>query len=131
IYAAYHAAMVLGRIQDLCPNFAQHVFAISSVSGGSLGAATFAGSAEALATNGDHIRCELDKNSEDFQHIAKEFLSGDFLSPLLWAGLFPDFLQRFIPVPFSLLDRSVGLERGFEESWARLGNVNRRYFSEP
>src|SRR5262249_31623406 len=33
IYAAQHAARVLSRIQDLCPNFAQHIFAASTVSG--------------------------------------------------------------------------------------------------
>ena len=41
IYAAYRTAKILTRLQDLCPNFAQHVFAISSVSGGSLGAGIF------------------------------------------------------------------------------------------
>ena len=42
IYAALHAASALGGLQDRCPAFADHLFAISSVSGGSLGAATFA-----------------------------------------------------------------------------------------
>lgn len=42
IVAAYHSAGFLGLVQDLCPSFASHVFAISSVSGGSLGAAAFA-----------------------------------------------------------------------------------------
>ncbi|MEH2233462.1 MAG: hypothetical protein V7K71_28130 [Nostoc sp.] len=41
IFAAYHAASTLSRLQDLCPAFANHVFAISGVSGGSLGAAVF------------------------------------------------------------------------------------------
>lgn len=40
-YAAYHSALSLARLQDACPEFADHVFAISSVSGGSLGAAVF------------------------------------------------------------------------------------------
>ena len=37
LYAAYQTAKLLGRMQDLCRNFAQHVFVTSSVSGGSLG----------------------------------------------------------------------------------------------
>lgn len=41
-YAAYHSALALARLQDACPEFADHIFAISSVSGGSLGAAVFA-----------------------------------------------------------------------------------------
>jgi hypothetical protein len=42
IYAAYHAATFLAETQDECANFAEHVFAISSVSGGSVGASVFA-----------------------------------------------------------------------------------------
>lgn len=41
IYAAMAAADFLAKMQDRCDNFAQHVFAISSVSGGSLGTALF------------------------------------------------------------------------------------------
>jgi hypothetical protein len=41
IYAASATATFLARVQDRCPNFAQHVFAISSVSGGSIGASVF------------------------------------------------------------------------------------------
>ena len=41
IRAAYWTAAVLGEIQDKNPNFAAHLFAISGVSGGSLGAAVF------------------------------------------------------------------------------------------
>ena len=42
IYAAHNAARFLARMQDLCPGFRQHLFAISAVSGGSVGSATFA-----------------------------------------------------------------------------------------
>ena len=42
LYAAQHAARFLARMQDHCPHFAQHIFAISGVSGGSVGAAVFA-----------------------------------------------------------------------------------------
>src|SRR5262249_6224384 len=57
IYAAYHTAKILSRIQDLCPNFAQHVFAISSVSGGSLGAGVFTALAQTGARNTDAQPC--------------------------------------------------------------------------
>ncbi|MDX2307607.1 MAG: hypothetical protein NW216_05150 [Hyphomicrobium sp.] len=46
IYAAYQTAVFLARMQDLCPSFRHHVFAISSVSGGSLGAAAFVAALE-------------------------------------------------------------------------------------
>ena len=41
MYAAYQTATFLSRLQDNCPAFRNHLFAISSVSGGSVGAATF------------------------------------------------------------------------------------------
>ena len=40
-YAATSASAFLARLQDLCPAFAQHVFVISGVSGGSVGASFF------------------------------------------------------------------------------------------
>ena len=42
LYAAYNTATFLARLIDLCPGFRRHLFAISSVSGGSVGAAVFA-----------------------------------------------------------------------------------------
>ena len=49
IYAAYQAAIFLARMQDLCPAFKDHLFAISSVSGGSVGAAVFHAALETVA----------------------------------------------------------------------------------
>ncbi len=41
IYAASAAAMLLARLQDASPRFAEHVFAISGVSGGAIGSTVF------------------------------------------------------------------------------------------
>ena len=41
ITTGYHAALTLSRLQDSSPDFANHVFAISGVSGGSFGTAVF------------------------------------------------------------------------------------------
>jgi hypothetical protein len=41
IYAASAASTFLARLQDAAPHFAQHVFAISGVSGGAIGATVF------------------------------------------------------------------------------------------
>ena len=117
LYAAYQTAKFLTRMQDLCPNFAQHVFAVSSVSGGSLGAAVFAGLSRSL-TNDDAKPC-LDKLADrgNFETRADAILSRDLLAPVVWGGLFPDFLQRFIPWPFPVFDRARALEYAFEETW--------------
>jgi hypothetical protein len=118
LYAAYQTAKFLARMQDLCPNFAQHVFAVSSVSGGSLGAAVFAGLSRTHAANDDAKPC-LDKLTDrgDFETRADAILSRDLLAPAVWGGLFPDFLQRFIPWPFPAFDRARALEYAFEDSW--------------
>src|SRR5262249_15240194 len=41
IYAAAHTASLLSTLADLYPTFVDHIFAISAVSGGSLGAGIF------------------------------------------------------------------------------------------
>jgi len=118
LYAAYQSAKFLGRMQDLCPNFAQHVFSISAVSGGSLGASVFAGLTRTRAANGDVKPC-LDRlaGAGDFEARSDRILSRDLLAPVVWGGLFPDFLQRFVPWPIPAFDRARALEFAFEESW--------------
>src|SRR5262249_18171682 len=53
----------------------------------------------------------------NFETRADAILSRDLLAPVVWGGLFPDFLQRFIPWPFPALDRARALEYAFEEIW--------------
>ena len=113
---------MLARIQDLCPSFAHHVFTISSVSGGSLGAAVFAGLVADDPKLADPAPCKEDTTKRfggAMERQAHRILSDDFLSPAVWAALFPDFLQRFIPRPFPQLDRAVYLEKAFEQAWPK------------
>jgi hypothetical protein len=134
MYAAYHAASFLGALQDQCPSFAHHVFAISSVSGGTLGAAFFTavasqalddGAVSALMTT----PCEPDTSAPAkpgemdrgagrlFDRLADTEFGYDFLSPLFAGLLFTDFAQRFIPYPIPSFDRSRSLELAFEDAW--------------
>jgi hypothetical protein len=117
--SAYWTAMVLSKLQDDSveargPVFADHVFAVSGISGGSLGAATFA--ALAAERNKFHEKIR-------FTPLATRFLSRDFLSPILSMMLFPEFLQKLLPVPISDFDRSRAIEQAWEEGWRyTLGN---------
>jgi Patatin-like phospholipase len=115
IRAAYQTTLALSRLQDICPNFAQHLFAISGVSGGSLGAGVFAALAERNATNGPRQPCRSGESK--LQIEADGVLAADFLSPALAAALYPDLLQRMLPFPISGFDRARGLEIGFEQAW--------------
>jgi hypothetical protein len=116
--AASFTALVLSAIQDRCPAFAQHVYAISGVSGGSIGAAVFAGLAARYTRNQAGLPCNLNLNGPgDFEQKANAVLKRDYLSPLLAAGLYPDLVQRFLPIPVQRFDRALALEQSLEQSW--------------
>ena len=105
IRAAYWTTTVLGTIQDADPSFADHIFAISGVSGGSLGAAVFAALVADAAPQGE------------FAKRGQSILGQDFLSPAAAAMLYPDFIQRFLPFRILMLDRGRWLERAWENAW--------------
>jgi hypothetical protein len=124
--AAYWTGTALGRIQDRAPGFARHVFAISGVSGGSLGAAVFAalvdkslspasqGAAPRLGPCGQAAENRATADVLPFEACASAALSENFLAPTLGRMLSSDFAQWFSPVPLSSLDRAHALE----DSWA-------------
>jgi tetratricopeptide (TPR) repeat protein len=132
IYAAYHAAQVLARLADRCPNFAQHVFAISGVSGGSLGAAVFSSLAKDLAANGPPEYCQFDRGQPGpFEKHARQMLSHDFLAPIVAGGLFPDFFQRFVPRPIQAFDRAKNFESTITAAWKETMPSSPNHFADP
>lgn len=121
IRAAYWTAAVLAELEDRSQrlgeanrdggqrfDFARHVFSISGVSGGSLGAATFAAAVR-------HNR-DASGPKQKVRDLAAGMLKEDFLAPTVAVMLFPDLLQRFLPFPF-LDDRALALERSWEAAW--------------
>lgn len=128
IYAAHHAASFLARAQDLCPSFSRHVFAISGISGGSLGSSIFTGllmdpgNSQALAVGKDIVRCKAsDGTVGPLETVADKMLSTDLLSPLVAATLIKDVPQRFWPAPIGSFDRARALEDGVNAAWRREG----------
>ena len=130
--AGYWAANVLGELEDQSQGrFARNLFAISSVSGGSVGAAAFASQVY-----------DNPSPSQGFGDAVRASAAGDFLSPALGGLLFPDLAQRFLPViplpggaVLALPDRAEALEKAFETSWADhcrdAGCRDRRLWREP
>jgi hypothetical protein len=108
IRAAYWTVTVLGEIQQRQPAFAEHLYSLSGVSGGSLGAAVFV----ALLA-----QAREDKSLE-LKQTAQKILSEDFLSPVVATMLYPDLAQRFLPVPVAAFDRAATLERAWERAWS-------------
>jgi len=128
LYAAQHAARFLARIQDHCPHFAQHIFAISGVSGGSVGASVFASLVNTKVTKQETPSCKdfgvpwLHRTSREGRELERDvnaILSRDFLAPIVAAALFPDFLQRFIPMPIAQFDRGQVLDTVLEAAWRK------------
>jgi hypothetical protein len=105
--AAYWTATVLGDLADKVPGFSKQLFAVSSVSGGSLGAL------ETLAMLSEP---HLPAGCSGIRACTQRALAGDFLAPTLGSLLYPDLLQRFIPVPV-FNDRAAALERAWEAQW--------------
>lgn len=120
IRAAYFTAQVLAAIQDRCPAFARHLFVISGVSGGSVGAATFAGLVDASAAA--DAKAELDCAGEitgraEFSDKTEAVLKTDYLGPMVATLLFPDALQRLLPFRVPSWDRARTLEETIERSF--------------
>ncbi len=125
IRAAYWTAMVLAGIEDdESSDFSRYVFAISGVSGGSLGATVYA---SLLKHNLDN------ENSEHFKSKLSASVNGvlseDFLSPTAATMLFPDLLQRFLPWPI-FDDRAITLERTWERAWGKWFGETKNYFAQ-
>ena len=90
------------------------MFAISSVSGGSVGAV---GYAAMLKTAPPNVRTPTtDADAETFTNDLLGFAGRDALGPALTGTLFSDLLYRFLPLPL-LPDRAETLERAWEEAW--------------
>lgn len=122
IRAAYWSALVLGQLHDEAPlDFARHTFAISGVSGGSLGAGAYAAlvANQQIAPGPEPLEvCPVDERVDPTQvrWRVERMLDHDFLSPAVAVMLFPDLFQHFVPVPF-INDRAKALERSWQAAW--------------
>jgi len=108
--AGYWTAKVLGELEDAHPDFHTYVFAISGVSGGSLGAAIWRAMIEeqkAPCPDGTFVNC------------ARKFFLQDFLAPTFLTGLYADLAQRLMPGKL-LPDRATALERSWEVAWRKV-----------
>lgn len=117
IRSAYWTAGLLGFRHDLDPDFARRTFAISSVSGGSLGVIVYAGLVRARAAHPAFAGCGGRYGNQPVADCATQILAGDFLAPTLAALLYPDLVARFLPFAVPHVDRARAMERGWEKRW--------------
>lgn len=116
IYAAAHVSLFLARLQDACPSFAQHVFVISSVSGGSIGATIF-GSAVAGDTPVSTLGCSPPSAGSNHEARVARFVGSDFLTPVIDATLASDLVNGLLMARNKSWRRADVLERYFRQTW--------------
>ena len=130
--AGYWTAVALAQLQTAAAkatgkdgkpiDFGSHVFAITSVSGGSVGAI---GYAAVLKTAPPNVRTPAtDTDAATFTGELLGFSGRDALGPALTGTLFSDLLYRFLPL-WLLPDRAETLERAWEEAWDSTGRSGR------
>ncbi|AUD03289.1 hypothetical protein [Spirosoma pollinicola] len=104
IRALNWTAETLIRLDSIIPGFSRHVYALSGVSGGGVGTVFYTAFLRDVA--------ERDRNNrfEQFRKVIRD----DYLSGVSSALLFPESVQRLIPVPLPSLERAKWLE----DSWA-------------
>jgi len=125
IYAASAAATFLAKLEDLEPGFAEHIFAVSGVSGGSIGAAVFqaldharhpdagpatAASGDAAAKSGQHPKpVEMEsctqqagtKVGPDLATKVADIMEDDHFSPIV-GSIFPEIFNAPLRRPDAL-----------------------------
>ncbi|ADP70602.1 hypothetical protein Rvan_1341 [Rhodomicrobium vannielii ATCC 17100] len=138
IYAASSAGAFLAAMQDHCPAFARHVFAISAVSGGAVGASLFTAAFADSKASGRAPKAAVDVEPgcgsfvepRELTKRLRTITEDDHISPVL-AFLMPDFMRGLFPaslsapealseaLPFGVVGRDAILERSFVESFRR------------
>jgi hypothetical protein len=128
MYAAQHTARFLARAQDLYPSFAHHVFAVSAVSGGSIGASLFSALVSEREKQLAQPASSTPNGERWFETRANAFLDNDFLASVTAATLFRDTIARLVPCldvwlwhfrlcPTAHLDRARAFEATLELTW--------------
>ena len=123
--AAFFTTQVLGEIARREDNFADRLFMISGVSGGSLGAAVFRSLVEVdrRATGGTGSPLLLNAPQD-----GAAFIDHDFLAPSLGTGLYVDLPFSAITFTRKLwtpIDRAAALEKAWEAAWLSSGIVQK------
>jgi hypothetical protein len=125
IYAAAAASLFLAKLQDDCPGFAQHVFAISGVSGGAIGATVFQAHIPPSEQK-DRVKCTARTDDGPLTRTMTAIMEQDHFSPVV-AAVIPDLLgeptgrSEALQASFAAVDDGAAharLEKPFREHWS-------------
>jgi hypothetical protein len=119
--SGYWVAMILSALEDAFNRsakpgrtFHNSLFAISSVSGGSLGAAVY----QRLVAHGTGKPQQLCRAGNSYSVCGQHVIEQDFLGAVFFSAFGPDLLQRLFPGNL-LPDRAEPLEHAWELAWKR------------
>ncbi len=119
IRAAYWTATILGELQDRTATdprlqpLDRQLFALSGVSGGSVGSAVY----RAVLSAQRMGKLAGDCKDVGVRRCAQRVLSHDLLGPAAASLLYPDMAQRFLPLPIMHPDRGRALEMSWEQAF--------------
>jgi hypothetical protein len=113
--AAYWTGAVLGDLQDQNPAFSEHLFVVSGVSGGGLGAATFIAGQRAGCPRGvTGSNTVGDSVGDSAGDCMRRILEDISLSPVLGGALYSDFWRSLWPAALhSWVWDHLGFHRAF------------------
>ena len=122
---SYWTYAVLNELQKVDTLFYKRTFAVTGVSGGSIGLGFYYNYRyfldSILRANGD---------TTGFTSKIDSICASDYLSRVTYGFLFPDLLQRFIPFRFDSWDRSKFLANSFDDGFSRrLSDSNMHFLS--
>lgn len=121
----YWTYSVLSKLQKIKPDFIDRTFAVTGVSGGSIGLGFFYYSRYIFDKHRNKI-----KDSTLFFTQLDTIASSDYLSRVTFGFLFPDLIQRFLPFPIESWDRSKMLANSFDDGFSKRFNIGKNLLSE-
>ena len=133
--ASYWTTRVLTAIQAHAPSFRTQVVAISGASGGTLGGTlwvnwlrSFESSSPPASPSCAAVPEAIDDRA--WSEALRRFYQNDYLAPVVAGMLYPDLLQRFVPMPV-FPDRARFLERGWERGFAQVADGHTSFVDAP
>ncbi len=112
--AAAHVDLFLTKMQQRCPNFAQHIFAIVGVSGGAVGSSLFRAGLPEITNIDGFAGCDREVDSGP----TLVALGDDHLAPVVAALLFQDVPNKTLFGLFGDFDRAEALVRSLTDGLA-------------
>jgi len=111
--AAYWTGGLLAAMDDrTCGRFGDHIFAVSGVSGGSVGLSAYLAQRKVWAAKPEAERCQGGRVEE-----LQRFLRRDYLGPVAGSLLFAEVAQAFIPFSYLRMERGTTLADAMAHGW--------------